>query len=414
MIPVDLLIQPKALIPSFHATPRASAPASCHFDWGIVINQGHITAVDSLTTLRAAYQPEQVLDLPNHLIMPGLVNAQSHALSIAARGQAAQTNVFAAPLNPQEHPASGMAGQPPSPDELIAAAQLAFAEMLLAGTTTCADMSAYPEHVAKAAEITGIRAQIGVPITEQSNPWATSAQDALERALALHDKYARNPNISVALGLPDLAQISAEILTKVGMYAEELNLQVQALLHPTPGHVLAIEERHGCDGVKLLDSAGLLGPALQAVHVNVVDDDAIDLLQRYRVALVRCQHPFSGQMRPWDWMQPDQPIGLGTGSHELNYYADAFHSAGQQGAQGLHRATQGSAEVMGLEGHIGSLEVDKLADVIALDLRVLDPRTDSDRVQVNVPSLLTRGRANQAVTHVWVGGSLHIDNRELR
>jgi 5-methylthioadenosine/S-adenosylhomocysteine deaminase len=298
-------------------------------------------------------------------------------------------------------------------NELTTAARLAFSEMLLAGTTTCADMSPYPEQVAKAAEEAGIHAQISVPITDEINSWSQSAQDALERALTLHDSYAHHPSVGIALGLPNLAQVSLETLQKVGMYSEELNLQVQVLLHPTPGHVLAIEERHGCDGVALLEQVGLLGPNLQAVHVNALDDDAIALLQRYLVAVVRCQHPFSGQMRPWDWMHAEQPVGLGTGSYALNFYADTFRGIEQQGLIGINRATQGSATALGLETQIGTLKANKLADIIALDLRILDPRSASEQTIIDLPSLLTRGRGNQAVTHVWVAGQLRVDNREL-
>lgn len=409
MTPIDLLIQPKALLPHIDAPAGAREEIHCLFDQGVAISGRKIIAVDKLAALDAKYLPRQTLELPDHLLMPGLINAQTHALGITARGQSSATEVFA----PSTNPAAETQAQPLTPDELTTAAQLAFSEMLLAGTTTCADMSVYPEYVAKAAEKTGIHVQISVPITDETNPWSLSAQDALERALALHDSYARHPSVGIALGLPNLAHISLEALQKVGMYAEELNLQVQVLLHPTPGHLLAIEERHRSDGVTLLEKVGLLSPNLQAVHVNVLDDDAVALLQRYQVALVRCQHPFTGQMRPWDWMHADQPVGLGTGSYGLNYYADAFRSIEQEGLLGIHRATQGSARVLGLDAQIGSLEANKLADLIALDLRVLDPRSVSEQLAVNLPSLLTRGRGNQAVTHVWVAGRLRVDGREL-
>lgn len=407
MTPIDLLIQPKAVLTSSNTTTSSPEGIHCLHGWGVAISGRQIVAADTLAALEARYRPQQTLALPNHLLMPGLINAQSHTLGITARGQSSTADLFSPLMNPVAET------QPLTLEELTAAAQLAFSEMLLAGTTTCADMSPYPEEVAKAAENVGIHAQISVPITDEINPWSQSAQDALERGLALHDSYARHPSVGIALGLPNLAQISFETLQKVGMYSEELNLQVQVLLHPTPGHVLAIEERHGCDGVALLEQAGLLGPNLQAVHVNVLDDDAIALLQRYRVALVRCHHPFTGQMRPWDWMHPEQPMGLGTGSYAFNYYADVFRGIEQQGVTGISRATQGGAQALGLESQIGTLKANKLADIIALDLRMLDPRIGSEQVAIDLPSLLTRGRGNQAVTHVWVAGQLRVDNREL-
>jgi cytosine/adenosine deaminase-related metal-dependent hydrolase len=106
-------------------------------------------------------------------------------------------------------------------------------------------------------------------------------------------------------------------------------------------------------------------------------------------------------------------VGLGTGSYALNYYADAFRSIERQGILGINQATQGSARALGLEAQIGALEANRLADIIALDLRVLDLRSESEQIAMNLPNLLARGRSNQAVTHVWVAGALRVDNRAL-
>ena len=78
------------------------------------------------------------------------------------------------------------------------------------------------------------------------------------------------------------------------------------------------------------------------------------------------------------------------------------------GVSGLYHGTQGAATVMGLEENIGTLAAGKLADIVALDLRVLDPRIHADAVKVDMPQLLTLGRANQAVTDVWVAGSRRV------
>ena len=185
------------------------------------------------------------------------------------------------------------------------------------------------------------------------------------------------------------------------------------LLHQSSAHVLAVEQRHGCNGIQLLDKVGLLGPNLQAVHMNALDDDDIALLRHHRVALVRCHHPFENQMRGWDWLTPEQPLALGTGGYGLNYYADLFSSIEKHGGSGIYLATLGGAQAMGADESMGSLTPGKLADVIALDLRVLDARIHADSALVDLPNLLARGRANQAVTHVWVAGKARVSNRQI-
>ena len=68
--------------------------------------------------------------------------------------------------------------------------------------------------------------------------------------------------------------------------------------------------------------------------------------------------------------------------------------------------------VLGLEDNVGALAAGKLADIIALDLRVLDARIHADAVSVDIPQLLTLGRVNQAVTDVWVAGSRRVESRQ--
>ena len=118
-------------------------------------------------------------------------------------------------------------------------------------------------------------------------------------------------------------------------------------------------------------------------------------------------------MRRWDWLSPEQPLALGTGGYGLNYYADLFSSIEKHGSSGIYPATLGGAQVMGLDENIGSLAPGKLADVIALDLRILDARIHAETALVDLPNLLTRGRANQAVTHVWVAGNARVSNRQI-
>ncbi len=408
MTSIDLLIKAHSVLQFDGPHDGAKPTPRVEAEWVLGIKDRHIVALGSHAEIAAEHQVSATLELPNHLLMPGLINLQSHALGIIDRGDSRGVDVFSGPLGAIDTSAAVLADE-----ELMAAAQLAFTEMLMAGTTTCADMSLHSEWVAKAAEASGIHAQISVPVSDDHNAWTHGAQQALDRALAMHDTYAHHPRIGIAIGLPDLSKIDHATLVKVATYALELNLGVQVLLHQSSAHVLAVEKRHGCNGIQLLEQVGLLGPSLQAVHMNALDDDDIALLRHHRVALVRCHHPFENQMRRWDWLRPAQPLALGTGGYGLNYYADLFRSIERHGSSGIFPATLGGAEVMGLDENIGSLVTGKLADIIAADLRILDARIHADTAVVDPINLLTQGRASQAVTHVWVAGNMRVRNRQI-
>ena len=104
---------------------------------------------------------------------------------------------------------------------------------------------------------------------------------------------------------------------------------------------------------------------------------------------------------------------MGTGGNGLNYYAYLFLSIERHGSSGIFPATLGSAKNMGLDQNIGSLITGELADIIALDLRVLGARIHADTALVDLINLLTQGRTSQAVTHVWVAGNMRVRNWQI-
>ena len=138
---------------------RAKPILRCEHDWALGIKDRHIVALGPYVEVASAHEAGDTLELPNHLLMPGLIDVQSHALGMIDLGSNGLHGVFAAPLGAIDNAAAALADE-----EIMAAAQLAFTEMLLAGTTTCADMSLHTQRVAKAAEASDIHAQVSVPV----------------------------------------------------------------------------------------------------------------------------------------------------------------------------------------------------------------------------------------------------------
>ena len=104
---------------------------------------------------------------------------------------------------------------------------------------------------------------------------------------------------------------------------------------------------------------------------------------------------------------------MGTGGNGLNYYAYLFLSIERHGSSGIFPATLGVAKIMWLDQNIGSLITGELADIIALDLRILGARIHADTALVDLINLLTQGRTSQALAHVWVAGNMRVRNRQI-
>jgi 5-methylthioadenosine/S-adenosylhomocysteine deaminase len=185
----DLVVEGGWLIP---VEPRGTV-LTAH---GVAIRDGQLVAVLPNADL-ANWEAGERLCLPQHALLPGLVNAHGHAAMSLLRGFADDL-----PLMPwlEEHiwPAETRPRQPPP---LCATArELAMAEMLLSGTTTFSDMYFFPEEVALLSDETGLRCQLSFPVFEFPTAWGSGADDYISRGLALRDDCKRQPAGQVAFG----------------------------------------------------------------------------------------------------------------------------------------------------------------------------------------------------------------------
>src|SRR3546814_14655421 len=86
---VDLLLAPRWLIPIEPEGVVLEGHA-------LVADGGRIVAVLPLSEARLRYQPRQPIDLPQHALLPGVVNLHTHAAMSLLRGFPADHNGRAA------------------------------------------------------------------------------------------------------------------------------------------------------------------------------------------------------------------------------------------------------------------------------------------------------------------------------
>ncbi|MGM0632968.1 MAG: amidohydrolase family protein, partial [Pseudomonadota bacterium] len=125
----------------------------------ILIRDGRI--VDILPQQRGReLTATEVVELPGHALIPGLVNAHGHAAMSLLRGIADDL-----PLHTWlEKHIWPLEGEWISDEFVHQGCQLAIAEMLRGGTTCFADMYFFPEATARAATQAGIRVQLASPV----------------------------------------------------------------------------------------------------------------------------------------------------------------------------------------------------------------------------------------------------------
>ena len=422
---VDLVIRARWIVP----VEPAGLVLEHH---AVAVRDGRIVDVLPYAQTSARYEAIRTVDLPSHLLMPGMVNLHVHAAMNLMRGIA------------DDMPLMRWLQEAIWPTEArhVSAAfvrdgtRLAAAEMLRGGITTCNDMYFHPEAAAEAFAEMGMRAVVGLVMLEFPTPFASDADDYLRKGLAARDKWQGHPLIGFSIAPHAPYTVSDASFGRALAIAEELSLPVHIHVHETAHEIAESLATHGMRPLARLARLGVLGENLIGVHAVHVDDGDVELLARHACSVAHCP---TSNMKLASGIAPVPKlltagvrVGLGTdgaaSNNRLDLMQEMRHAAllakvgsGDASALPVHAAlrmaTLDGARALGLGDRIGSIERGKHADLCAIDLGALDCQPCFDPV-----SHVVHVAGREHVSHVWVNGEtrvdkgiplLHINDREL-
>jgi 5-methylthioadenosine/S-adenosylhomocysteine deaminase len=364
------------------------------------------------------------VDLPDHVLIPGLVNAHTHAAMTLMRGLSDDLPLMRW-LEDHIWPAET---KHVSPRFVRDGTLLACAEMLRGGITCFNDMYFFPEAALDAALEAGMRASLGLIVIEFPTAYASDAADYLRKGLALRDRRGEHPLASFCLAPHAPYTVSDATFRQVATLAAELDLPVHVHVHETENEIERSLAEHGVRPLERLGRLGLLGPGLIAVHAVHVDDNEIALLARNGCSIAHCPSSnlklASGFAPVNAMLKSGLNVALGTDGAASNNRLDVMTEmrtaallakAVARDAQALpahaalRAATLGGARALGLGTLIGSIEAGKRADLAAVALRGPELAPCYDPV-----SHLVYAAGREHVTHVWVDGEARLADGELR
>ncbi|MHA3887790.1 TRZ/ATZ family hydrolase [Stutzerimonas degradans] len=364
-----------------------------------------------------------VLELPDMLLAPGLINAHGHAAMTLFRGLADDLP-FKNWLHDHIWPAENR-----WVDEAFiqTGTELAIAEQLQGGITCFSDMYFFPDVASEIVHRCGMRAQITVPVMDFPVPGARDAGEALRKGVALFDDLKHHPRISIAFGPHAPYSVSDDSLEKMRILVAETDAGIHMHIHETASEIHEALQQHGQRPLARLAKRQLLGPRFQAVHMTQVDDEDLALLVEHNCSVIHCPESnlklasgFCPVERLW---AAGVNVAIGTDGAASNNDLDLLGEtrtaallakavAGSASALDAHRAlrmaTLNGARALGLDEHTGSLEVGKFADLVAFDLSGLAQQPVYDPVS---QLIYTCGR--DCVRHVWVAGKQLLTDRRL-
>lgn len=389
----------------------------------LVVNAGRILALLPQAEARARYQGHAVHELPEHALIPGLVNIHAHTAMTLLRGYADDLPLMQW-LSEHIWPAEG---KHVGAEFVHDGSQLGFAEMLLGGITCVNDMYFYPEVTARAAAAAGMRAAVGLILIDFPSSYAQTPEEYIDKGLALHDEYRHHPLISTVFAPHAPYTVSEARLEHVRMLADELEVPVHIHLHETAAEVQQSIERCGERPIARLHALGLLSPNLIAVHMTQLTAAEIELVADSGTHVAHCPESnlklASGFCPVAALRQAGVNVAVGTDGAASNNDLDMFSelrtaallakavaqdAAAIPAAEALRMATLAGAQALGLSDSVGSLSVGKYADVTAVHLGGID----SEPVYNPISQLVYSSNRNQ-VTDVWVAGRQLVRNREL-
>ena len=158
----------------------------------LAIDKGRIVALLPWQEAKQRFAPRVVHERPDHVLLPGLVNAHTHAAMTLMRGFADDLPLERW-LNERIWPAETRFA---SPEFVTDGVRLAVAEMLRGGITCFADMYFFPQCTARVAAEAGIRLVVGMIALEIPSPWAATAAEYIRKGLAVHDSYRTHPLVT--------------------------------------------------------------------------------------------------------------------------------------------------------------------------------------------------------------------------
>ena len=395
-----------------------------HSNHAVIVNDGRIADILPLAEARLKYQASVLVERPDHLLIPGFVNAHTHAAMTLMRGLADDL-----PLETWLNKGIWPVEKRWVGAEMVRdGTELAIAEMISGGTTCFSDQYFFPEIVAETAVDLQMRAVIGTPIVEFPSAWAGDVAEYLSKANDLvHDPYADHPLVSTCYAPHSVDALSDEAFIDLRVLADQLDVRIQIHLHETVQDIERALKKNGKRPIERLQSLGMVNSSLLAVHAVHLSDAEIELFAESGVNIAHCPRSnlklASGIAATAKYRNAGINVAIGTDGAASNNCLDMLEemrtaallakarssdAAAISASDALRMATLDGAKALGLAHETGSIESGKWADLICVDLN----RLHSQPVYDPISQLVYTARADQ-VTDVWVAGKHQLDKGRL-
>jgi 5-methylthioadenosine/S-adenosylhomocysteine deaminase len=398
-------------------------------DGAVAVHGQMIVAVGTTVELEAEYEAGEVLDCGGKALIPGLVNAHTHASMTLLRGLEDDSRLdvwLLGYMMPVER-------EFVSPEFCKVGAKLACAEMIRSGITSFADMYYYEEAVAEAVAEVGMRAVCGQTVLKFPSPDAESFEDSLEAARGFIERWKGHDLIIPAVSPHAPYTCTAEIMHACAELAKEYDVPLHTHISETAQEVEQWRETYDMPVVPWVKKQGTLEAKVIAAHCVHIDTGEMHTLEHANAGVAHNPSSnlklASGFAPVTQMLEAGLNVGVGTDGPSSNNDLDMFEEIRLASfvAKAITRdptalparkvfemATSMGARALHIDHLTGSLEPGKRADIVLVDLNRVHNLPRFDRDPDAVYSRLIYATKSTDVTDVMVDGRWLMQAGELR
>jgi len=390
----------------------------------IAIRDDKIFSVNESNVVPPDFSSSEVIDAKGKLVMPGLVNAHTHAAMSLLRNYADDL-----PLEQWLFDKIFPVEDKLTAEDVYWASMLSIIEMIRSGTTCFADMYFFMEEVAKAVAESGIRANLSrglicptedydinndnriIETRELFNNWNGKENGRIKVYVAPHSVYTCCPSY-----VQDAVNLAKELNTGIHIHLLETKVEAEDSI-----------KKFGCTSIEHCDKMGMFDVPTIAAHCVHLTDNDIQILANKKINVAH--NPGSnlklgsGIARLPDMLQKGINVALGTDGPASNNNLDMFEeirfsaliSKGYQmnavlinAADALKMGVNNGAKALGFGNELGQINSGMKADLIIID---------TDRVNYipenNMISALAYSSNSQDVNTVIVDGKVLMKDHRL-
>jgi len=394
----------------------------------VAITGDSIVAVGPESTLRQEYRADSAIDCGGRIVMPGLINAHTHAPMTLLRGLADDLRLdvwLMGYMMPVER-------EYVSPEFVQLGTSIACAELIRSGVTTFNDMYYFEEDVARAASQAGIRAVCGQTVMKFPTPDAEAYEDSLARARDFIQRWKGHPLIVPSIAPHAPYTCTAEILRATSEIAREFDVPLHTHLAETAYEVENMRRDQGMPVIPYVKKQSLLEAKVIAAHCVHIDSGEMRTLLHAGAGVAHNPSSnlklASGFAPVMKMLETGLSVGIGTDGAASNNDLDMFEEirlaafvakavtndpTSLPASTALSMATRLGAQALHLASVTGSLTPGLRADLILIDLSPLHNSPSFRRSSDNVYAQIVYAGKAMDVTDVMCNGKWLMRDQQL-